>query len=328
TQVDLMIVYVLGGMVQAGFGGLAVLAGVVVTALLALKFQLHTAIGKIEQKDIFAILQFVVLSVLVLPLLPDQAYVPYDVLEPRAIWRIVVIILGIDFFGYLLAKFIGQEKGALVTGVLGGFASSTAVTWSFARRSRRTKGGVGAYAGGIVLASSIMFPRILIWLLIWNKTLFSELVLPILLLAGLGVTLGIYIVRSEQSEEKMDHEPHNPLNLISALTFGLIYSGVLLLVAYSNDQFGDKGVFLASGLSGLTDVNAITISMSKLGGDRLPLFVAHLAIVIGAVANSILKYAICLISGSPELRKKVSVGFLPVVAVACLYLLVKGVLMG
>lgn len=329
TQMATIVAFLLGGMVQAGFMGLAVLIGIVVTGLLALKVQLHTAIGKVGQQDIFALLQFIVLAILVFPLLPDKTFGPFDVLNPSEIWRIVIIILGIDFLGYLLAKFIGKKKGTVITGIMGGFASSTAVAWSFSRKSVKEEEHVGEYAGGIVLASSIMFPRILIWLYIWNETLFWELLLPVLLIGALGVTLGVRIVRTEkEKEEGMEHEPRNPLNLVSALTFGVLYAGILLLVAFSREHFGDEGVYIASGISGLTDVDAITISMSKLGGDRFSLFVSHMAIVIGAIANSFLKYGICLAFGSPSMRKRISMGFLPIIGASLLYLLIKGLFLG
>lgn len=326
TETATIVAFLLGGMVQAGFMGIAVLIGIVVTGLLALKVQLHSAIGKVGQQDIFALLQFIVLTILVFPLLPDKAFGPYDVLNPSEIWWIVIIILGIDFLGYLLAKFIGKKKGTVITGVLGGFASSTAVAWSFSRKSREGEEHVGEYAGGIVLASSIMFPRILIWLYLWNKTLFWELLLPVLMIGVLGVLLGVYIVRKEkQKGEGMEHEPRNPLNLLSALTFGFLYAAILLLVAFSKDNFGEEGIYIASGISGLTDVDAITISMSKLGGDRFPVFVSHIAIVIGAISNSFLKYGICLVFGSSLMRQWISIGFLPIIAASLFYLLIKGV---
>ncbi len=329
TQMAMIIAFMLGGMVQAGYAGLAIIGSVVVTGLLALKIQLHTAIGKIAQKDIFALLQFVVLSVLIYPLLPDQTFGPFDVLNPSRIWRIVIIILAIDFLGYLLAKFIGTKRGTIITGVLGGFASSTAVAWTFSRRSRKDEAHVGEYAGGIVLASSIMFPRILIWLFIWNQTLFWDLLLPILLIGTVGVSAGVYLIRREdRKEEGMGHQPKNPLNLISAFSFGVLYAAILLLVAFAEENFGDKGVYLASGISGLTDVDAITISMSKLGGERFEFFVSHLAIVIGAISNSLLKYGVCLTFGSPSMRKRISMGFLPIIGASLLYLLIKGLILG
>ncbi len=324
TQMAMIIAFFLGGTVEAGFVGMAIVIGIVVTALLALKIQLHTAIGKIDQGDIFALLQFVVLTVLVYPLLPDQTYGPYDVLNPRDIWRIVIIILGVDFFGYLLAKFLGPKKGTVITGVVGGCASSTAVAWSFSRRSRKDENNVGGYAGGIVLASSIMFPRILIWLYLWNKALLQELFIPVLLIGALGVLIGIWIVRKDGTkDEGMAHRPRNPLNLTSALTFGLLYTGILLLVAYAQENFGDEGVYLASGISGLTDVDAITISMAQLGGERFALFVSHVSIVIGAIANSSLKLGICLLAGSTSMRKRIAMGFLPIILAALIYLGIK-----
>lgn len=329
SQMAMIIAFLLGGMVQIGYAGVAILAGVVVTALLALKLQLHTAIGKIAQKDIFAILQFVVLAVLIFPFLPDKAYGPYEVLNPQEIWRIVVIILGVDFLGYLLAKFIGTKRGTVVTGILGGFASSTAVAWSFSRRSRKVKGHSGEFAGGIVLASSIMFPRILIWLFLWNMELFRELLIPVLIIGAVGITTGILLVRrGSEQKEGVEHEPKNPLNLIGALSFGALYAGILLLVAFAQANFGDKGVYLASGISGLTDVDAITISMSELGGERFSLYLSHVSIVIAAISNSLLKYLLCFLFGSSELRSKVSFGFLAIVGVSLLYLLVKAVFIG
>jgi uncharacterized membrane protein (DUF4010 family) len=156
-----------------------------------------------------------------------------------------------------------------------------------------------------------------------------ELLLPVVLIGAVGVTFGVLLVRrGGEKGEGVEHEPKNPLNLIGALTFGALYAGILLLVAFAQDRFGDQGVFLASGISGLTDVDAITISMSELGGERFSLFVSHVSIVIAAISNSLLKYALCFFFGSSELKKRISFGFLPIIGTALLYLLIKGFVIG
>ncbi len=324
TQFTVLVAFLLGGIVYLQYLRLAVLVAVLLIALLAWKVKIHQAVGRLSRRDILAIIEFIVLAVLVFPLLPDNEYGPYAVWNPREIWIIVLILVTINFTGYLIAKFFGKGKGILITGMLGGFASSTAVAWLYARKSKKNAGNEGEEAAAILIASSIMFPRMLIWLYLLDQGLLKELTIPLLLLGTVGSAVGAFYVRKFHvgKKEVEEQEPlKNPLNLADALRFGVIFSGVLLIVAFARNEFGEEGIYWASSISGLTDVDAITISMAKLSGDRVEAFTAHNAIIIGAIANTLLKYLLCLMAGGKRLKILTSYGFLPLIGGGLVYLL-------
>ncbi len=322
TQFTAILTFLLGALLQFGYLDLSLLIAVATTILLALKLKLHSWVRTFSQQDIYAILEFVVLTVLVLPVLPDKTYGPYDVLNPHDIWVIVIILLTLNFTAYLVNKFIGEQKGTVVSGVLGGFASSTAVSWFYSRRSKAEPGKERTQSAAVVLASSIMFPRVLFWLYLLNKELLREMALPVIILGLAGGAMAWWLLKKENADQRASEERSmkNPLNLGDALTFGVLYAGILLLVAYARDNLGEEGVYIASGISGLADIDAITISMSKLTGKEMVAFVTHNAIILAALANTLVKYGLCLGFGSKDMRRFSSYGFLPILGVGTIYL--------
>ena len=313
TELTTLLTYLLGSMVFLGYYRLAIAVAVLVTLLLAFKVSIHGFIGKVTQQDLHALLKFTVITFLVLPFLPDQAYGPYDNLNPFSIWTIVVLLTALNFTGYLLAKFISARKGIIVTGILGGLVSSTAVSWFFARQSKQYPLNSVNYAAAILLASSIMFPRILLWLYIYNQDLLVESWFYVLIIGLIGIAVALLLTQYNKAGNISENIPgKNPLNLSEALRFGAIYVGILLLVGFAEENFGDEGIYVVSGISGLTDVDAITISLANLSMEEFKLSTASLGIVIAAIANTLVKYGLCLLFGSNELRKYSSYGFLSI----------------
>ncbi len=234
----------------------------------------------------------------------------------------MIILVTLNFAAYLLNKFIGEQRGTFVSGILGGFASSTAVSWVYSRKSKELSGSEKVQSVAIILASAIMFPRILIWLYIMNKDLLADMAIPVFViaLAAGGGSFWIFKKKRGAEHKTADRGMRNPLNITDALKFGVIYASILLLVAYAKDEFGEKGVYIASGISGLADIDAIAISMAKLSGSKFSLFVSHNAIILAALANTLVKYGLCLIFGNRELKRLVGYGFLPVLGVGVVYL--------
>lgn len=306
TEVTAFIAFLLGSLVFWNFIILAAVIGVIVTLFLTLKIQLHAFVGKISEEDLYAALKLAIITIIILPLLPDQTFGPFDVLNPRLIWYMVIFISGISFIGYLLIKIYGQNKGIVITGLMGGMISSTAVAFSFSRKSKEQKEISLNFAAGIVLASTIMFPRIFIIALVVSKSLTGKLWIPLLLptIAGIIITY-LYSKRFKQKHiQQVDFR--NPFVLKSALIFGLIFAAVIFLSKAAQVYFGNSGIYAASALGGLTSVDAIVLTLSRFSG--LNENVAACGIILAAIANTIVKGIISILLGTEPLRRYVVIG--------------------
>ena len=322
TEFSLLAVFLLGGLVFTGRYHLAVSVAVLVAGLLSLKTRIHHAVKALSEKDIQSILLFIVITALVLPLLPNEDKGPYGIFNLYKIWLVVVIFVALNFLGYFLAKFLDQRRSTLMTGILGGFVSSTATTWYFSRKSGKSAEGGVIEAAAIILASSIMFPRLLIWLLLLNFALFKTMWLPILVLGLGGGLFGYWVSRRQSAEvEGPPKEVRNPINLREAFVFGAVYLAIQFLVGYADEHFGESGVYLASGISGITDIDAITISMAQYGKDSAALEIAGTAILIAAFANTLVKYMFCLLFGNAHLKRYTSLAFVPLFTLGIAYIL-------
>jgi uncharacterized membrane protein (DUF4010 family) len=309
----LIITFLLSSLVFFGEYLVAAFLALMTTTLLALKVDIHRTVRGLSRRDILSILMFLLITAFILPLLPDQDLGLYGVFNPFRIWLIVSVFISINFTAYFLHKFISTRYSLLATGILGGFASSTATAWYFSRQGGRSAEGSVVHTAAIVLASSIMFPRLLIWLLILNPQLFSVIWLPIVLLGLLGFLIGLYLSRKTVSENAVgDMEIANPINLRDAGVFALLYVLILLLVGFAEQNLGQLGILFAAGISGLTDVDAITISMANYANEAVQLRVAAIAVLIGALANTLVKYLLCLIFGKRPMRRYASLAFVPI----------------
>ncbi|MEQ8707176.1 MAG: MgtC/SapB family protein [Phaeodactylibacter sp.] len=319
TEFSLMLVFLLGGMVKLGYNQLSVAIAIGVTVLLAFKFRLHKLAGALSQAELMSILQFLLVTALLLPLLPDQDIGPYGFFNAYKTGLILSIFLALNFVGYFLARFF-QDRSTMLTGILGGLASSTATAWYFSRRVGKGKGNGSQEAAAVVLASSIMFPRLLVWPALLNWELFKALALPIMVLGLLGALVSWYLFRSAPHDElSASPEPGNPLNFREALVFTLIYTGIQLGVGYASEQLGETGVYWAAAISGFADVDAITVSMSEYGYASRRLEVAAVATVLAAFSNTMVKYGFCLAFGNRTMRRKSTLGFAVILLAAMGY---------
>src|SRR5690554_3135233 len=311
TEFSALMAFILGALTFLGYMELSLMITVIAMVLLSSKGKLQTIIGKITEEEMYALIRFVVLALLILPFLPDQGMGPFGVINPQEIGWVIILTSGLGFLGYLLIKFLGHDRGILLTGIVGGLVSSTMVTWIFAKKSKEAPALSSQCATAILAASSIMIVRVLVWVFIFNMDLAPRLYFPvgIIFLAGIGVTLFFHFKKSSSDSVDTSLPAGKPLNMQSALTFGIIYTLIILLVSYTNEYFGQSGMYISSVIAGLTDIDAITISVSKLAGNSLSIDMAQNAIILATISNTLIKIGISLWAGSRQLKKYIYIGY-------------------
>lgn len=319
TEVASLLTIIIGAMCYFGEFAFAAALGVAVTVLLALKFQTQKLAKNITREDIFATLKFAVIAIIILPVLPRTGIweSPFDVLVPYKIWLMVIFISGISFLGYILIKFFGTERAIGLTGLMGGLASSTAVTLSLSQKSREEKGLSKAFAYAILLAWSVMFVRVIIEVAAVNIQLLGKLLPAMIggLLASLAWAGWLYYAK--RSTVKGDSGNFkNPFRLGPAIIFGLIYAAVLLVSNLAQIHFGNAGVYISSIVSALVDVDAITLSLAELSRsqDEAGQVTSARAIVVAAATNTLVKGGLVMSVGAPELRNTILPGIGLIVA--------------
>jgi uncharacterized membrane protein (DUF4010 family) len=311
TEVVALIVPLLGAMVIWGEVELAAALGVITALILALKPLLHDIARRMSAEDMRATLEFALITAVVLPWLPNQSYGPFGLINPFQIWTLVVFVSGIGFLGYILINILGAEQGVGLTGVLGGLVSSTATTVSLAGRSKENPGLSPILARGIILASCVMFPRIMVEVAVIYPPLLRFVILPISVMFIASLTVVLYLWRrgrvgAKEGREKV--EVSNPLRLITAISFALAFTVVLIVVRAASEYFGDVGV--ASALSGLTDVDAITLSVSELASfGQIQLHVAATSVFLAALVNTAAKAGMVWVLGAVELRRTIVIAY-------------------
>ncbi|MGD2164661.1 MAG: MgtC/SapB family protein [Anaerolineae bacterium] len=309
TEVAALLTFLFGVLVMGDHPPVAIALAVVTALLLALKGRLHGFIRSMSPEDIHLTLQFALVAAVILPLLPDRTIDPLGLLNPFQIWLMVVFVSGIGFSGYLLMKTLGPSKGINLTAILGGLASSTATTISFSSASREYPEMAYRYARAVVLASTVMLPRVMLLVLVIHPPLLAKVFIPLLSMVIAG-SFFVFVVQRDRLEGKttapQPSEIENPLKLSTAIKFGLLFAIVLLVLEYAQSFLGSTGVYLASFLSGLTDVDAIALSVTRLAASaQLTSDGAGIAVVIAALTNTVSKGAICYFSGTSELRRPV-----------------------
>jgi uncharacterized membrane protein (DUF4010 family) len=264
TEVAMLLMFAVGAYLVAGRMEVAVVVGGGVAVLLHFKGQLHGFAARLGDDDLKAIMQFALISLVILPVLPDRTYGPYSVLNPRQIWLMVVLIVGISVAGYIVYKFFGERVGVITGGFLGGLVSSTATTVSYARRSKEDADGVRLIAVVIMISSTVVFVRVLLEIAVVARSFFVVALIPIASILLLFVILSAAVWKWGYKEETGLPPQKNPSELKPALLFGLIYALILVAVAAANQHFGNRGLYVVAAISGLTDVDAITLSTAQL----------------------------------------------------------------
>jgi uncharacterized membrane protein (DUF4010 family) len=303
TELALLLTFLLGSLCTAGFVEIAVPIAVVTALLLSLKPLLHGWLERLQQRELFAILQMLLISVVLLPLLPNQGMGPGQVINPYLVGWMVVLITGISFVGYFAIKVLGSHRGLLLTGLLGGLASSTAVTLTLSRLGKLQQHGHKLLVAAILLAAGTMFPRMLIEVAVLNRSLLLELLLPLLVMMLVTYSGVFYLVRrAQQSSRPVNFALANPFDIVTALKFAALLVAILLLAHYAHLYFDALGIYALAAISGLTDVDAITLSLAKMANNGLAHSVAVPAILLAASVNTAIKVAMVALIGHRAMR--------------------------
>lgn len=303
TEVALLVMYGVGAYLVVGDLGVGIAIGGITALLLYLKSTLGSFVDRLDAKDLKAIMQFAAISLIVLPVLPNQSYGPYDVLNPYDIWLMVVLIVGLSLVGYFLYKWLGKNAGTISNGILGGLISSTATTVTFSRRSKDIEDGGRLAAFIIMAASTVAFIRVLVEVAVVTPQNFYIIAPPIVLeiIIMVGLCAALYWHNQKEETEELP-EPDNPAQFKSALIFGLLYGFILLAVAAAKDYYGQSGLYVVSIISGLTDVDAITLSLSNtLNRGEIDGETAWRLILIASLSNLVFKGAMAAVLGTKKL---------------------------
>ena len=289
----------------------AVLIAATTVVLLGVKQPLHAWTRRFTVNDVRATLQFVAITGVILPLVPNRNFGPYDAFNPYTTWLLVVLISGLGFLGYIAMRSLGTRAGILVTSLFGGLASSTASTLAFSRRSKDDPALSEHYGLGVAVACSVMLARVIITVGVLNLELALTLVAPFALMALPGVIYGAWLWFKRQPGKGDVTAPQitNPLSLKTAIKFALLYAVIGFLVkAITSLNLLHSSLLPLSFFSGLTDMDAISLSVTgNHTSGAVPLHLATQAIIVAAVANSLLKAGFAISLGSPVLRREISI---------------------
>lgn len=301
TELAALITVLLGAMATSGHRELAIGLGVVTAALLAYKQPLHGLVGKIGWSDVLVGLRFLLAAFIVLPLLPPEPVDPWGAINLYKLWLLVLLISGLSLVGYVATRWLGSGHGIAITAASGGLVSSTAVTLALVKQSREPGGDARQLAGGILLAWGVMFGRVVVAAAIVDINLLRPLMLPfvLMLLVCAGFAWHGLRARADAAAASADPVPlRNPFSLWAASKFGLLFAAVLLLLELGQHYLPRTGVYLIAALAGLTDVDAITLSMAQqTSAGAQTAAVAVGAIVIASLSNTLVKAGMAIGTG-------------------------------
>jgi uncharacterized membrane protein (DUF4010 family) len=310
TEVAALLLYGLGAYVVIGSMVVTVVVGGAMAVLLQFKKPLHALAGAIGERDMRAIMQFVLLSLVILPVLPHQDFGPYGVWNPFQIWLMVVLIVGISLTGYIAYKCLGARRGTLLAGVLGGLISSTATTVSYARRTVENIKLVNLATVVIVIASCISLGRVLVEMAAVAPVAFASMAPPVAAILAVSIIIAGAVFLWQPSGDAQMPEQKNPAELKPAFIFAAIYAVVLLAVAVAKEHLGSAGFYSVAIVSGLTDMDAITLSSARLveSGRTDPSTGWH-AILIAAMSNLVFKFGTVSLLGHRLLTLRIGAVF-------------------
>ncbi|MDZ7731564.1 MAG: MgtC/SapB family protein [Natrialbaceae archaeon] len=302
----------------------AIIVAGIVTVLLSAKSMIHGIVDQIDEQERRASLKFILVVFVVLPVLPNRELDVLFGLNPRFVWLMVGFVTGLSFVAYILSRVVGAKRGIAMTGILGGFVSSTATTVSMAERTREAPDLYKIGSFSIVIASVVMFPRALVEVAVVNPDLLPGVIVPLGAMTAIGLLIAGIVYWQSTTEPEIEAPLKNPFRLQPALFFGIVFALVLLVSQSANTWFGDSGIYATAFLSGLADVDAITITLSALEADgKISTSVATTGIVIGAIANTLTKAGLAWLLGTITLGRRVTValGIVSVVGIAVVLLI-------
>jgi len=325
TEVAALVVIAAG--VLAGAGKLALASGVIAVAALLLveKSRLHRAVSSLDQAEVRAAAQFLVMAVVILPLLPQGPFGPLGGIRPRQLWILVLFFSGLSYLGFIARRIVGQRHGYVVTGLLGGIVSSTSTTLTLSRTSREHPESGRPLAFGILAACTLLYVRVVVALGVLNTDLMTQ-TLPYLAAPFLVTALVTLIgIRRSHGDDGPIPESKNPLQLRSALQMAALFQVVLFAVHAVRMIWGGAGLLASGAVLGLTDVDALTLSMARTAEDPSMLLLAAQAIAVGVLSNTLFKMGVALVLGRGAVRTIAAAGLLlgAAASAASLYLLLR-----
>jgi len=310
TELSALMVFVLGSMIYWNFILIAAIVAVIMALFLSLKIQLHQFVEKVTAEDIFAVLKLSIVTIIIFPLLPERSFGPNNIINLRLIWMMVIFIALLSFLGYILTKYVGYKKGISVTSIFGGLVSSTALTFSFAKKSKENDSLSSNFGVGALIASTMVFPKVLLEIAVVNSELAKLAIVPILIFTVVGILLSVIMWKKIKQIELTGIDLKNPFELKSALYFGLLFGAILLFSNVAQLNFGNRGSYLVSFISGLTNIDAITLTMAQLSAkNSIHQIVALNSIVIALFANLLFRGIIVIILGTRIMARYTSIGF-------------------
>jgi uncharacterized membrane protein (DUF4010 family) len=285
-----------------------------VAVLLQFKPELHALVRKLGNKDLVGIMQFVLITCIILPILPQEKYGPagLEVFNPFETWLMVALIVGMNVGGYITYKLLGRDAGIMLGGVLGGAISSTATTVSYSRQAKTRQMGPTTAAIVILIASTVVFVRVLIEISVVHPSFLRHTAVPICIMMGLTAIPSLILWYHERHRPAQMPEQENPTQLKSALMFGAMYAIVLFALAIMQKYYGQGGLYLVAALSGATDMDAITLSTARLArsGDQLVLADGWRMILIAIMSNLVFKAGIVAVMAGRKLFLRIALLFL------------------
>lgn len=307
TEMAAFATFLLGALAGDGQFVLAGAAGVMIAVILVAKPRLEGFSRALTGEEIRAALELAVITVIVLPLLPNQGFGPWQVLNPFAIWLLVVLVSALSFAGFIATRLLGQQRGLAVTGAVGGLVSSTAVTFAMAERSRADEGLAAPAASAAVLASCVMSLRMAVLAGVVNAGILPRL-LPVVGATAVVGGVAAWWLERQHAGEPVAPGGHltNPFSLKAALSFGLVFALILLGVRAAQEYLGNGGVYAASAISGLADVDAVTIAFSRLGAGVDAWRTPAAAVTLAAIVNTLVKLGLGVTLGAGRFRRNVA----------------------
>jgi uncharacterized membrane protein (DUF4010 family) len=295
---------VLAAGLMAGLGAIRLASGVAALLILLLieKSRLHALVRRIDDVGLRAGVRFAALALVVLPILPAGPYGPFGGIRPRELWALVLFFSGISFLGYIARRIVGPGQGYLVTGLLGGMISSTNVTFTFSRLSRSRSSSASELGFGTLAANAVLYPRVLAVTAALNPALVLPLLPYLAAPAVMAAGVAVFGARKTPSRSEPFTTEGNPLQLRAALQMALLFQVVLFAVYLAGEVWGYSGVLASAAVLGLTDVDALTMSMARGVASTGSLALAAMAIAVGVLSNTALKLGVALVFGNARFR--------------------------
>ncbi len=310
TEVAMILMFLIGVYLVVGSKIVGIVMAAVVAVLLQMKDRLQSIVTRLGERDVEAIMRFALLSLVILPVLPDTNFGPYGVLNLYETWLMVVLIVGLGLGGYIAYKFFGENAGVLLGGILGGAVSSTATTVTYSRRAKQEPAMSGLAATVIIIASSVVWIRLIIEIGVVAPSFVRIAIGPMGAMLALTIAISAYAWAWERRNKSNVPEQGNPSELKSALAFGALYALILVAVAWAKDQLGSQALYGVAVLAGLTDVDAITLSTSRLvSAGRVDPGEGWRIIVLAILSNTVFKLGAVALLGSRRLLAFVAASF-------------------